>query len=147
MEVNDAAEILLKACHDDMNGRIIFSDFLENQTEGMDSYTSARVRGIYNKALLVLTDEGLCHRISGSDVVEIGQKGIAHKGDYRKHLKKRKTVQILDRARRIAPILSFVIVLVSFIITIMKKNSNTQKARAKAEMVKKDSLKHSKGRR
>jgi hypothetical protein len=44
-------------------------------------------------------------------------------GDYKKFHKKKKTTQVLERLRRIAPIASFIIVLIGFIIGIFKKNS------------------------
>lgn len=148
MEVYQAAEILLKAVHDDMNGSILFSDFLAHQTKGYDDRTSVELQGIYNKALLVLIDEGLCHRGSPADVIELGQKGIACKGNYKKYLKKKNTATFLEKARRIAPILSFVFVVIGFYITyIKKKHINERNMRAKVEQHKKDSILHSRNRK
>lgn len=142
MEVHQAAEILLKAVHDDINGRIYFSDFLTHQTEGYNARASAEIQGVYNKALLILIDAGLCHRGESPDTVELGQKGMETKGNYRKYLKKKNTASFLEKARRIAPILSFIFVLAGFYLTYLKKQSNERKAKAKVVQSKKDSLQH-----
>lgn len=145
MEVYQAAEIILKAVHDDMNGSILFSDFLAHQIQGYDERTSVELQGIYNKALLVLIDEGLCHRGVSPDVIELGQKGIDCKGNYKKHVKKRDTRNFLEKTRRILPIFSFVFVVLGFYITyIKKKNSNERKIKATIEQHRKDSIQHSK---
>lgn len=144
MKVYDAAEILLKAIHDDINGRIIFSDFLDHQTEGYDDRTAAEIMGIYNKALLVLIDEGLCHRGTGADIIELGEKGVECKGDYKKHLKRKNTRNFLEKTRRILPIFSFVFVLIGFYITyIKKKKINARKVEARVIQHKRDSIMHS----
>ncbi len=153
MEVHHAAEIILKAVHDDINGRIVFSDFLNNQTEGLDAHTSVELQGIYNKALLVLMDEGLCHRGVNADIIELGQKGIEYKGNYKKYLKKKKTTLGLEKTRRILPIFTFLLAVIGFYITYMKTTSNSRKAKAKIMQARKDSiqhatsLQHSKGKR
>jgi len=146
MEVNQGAEILLKAVHDDINGTIIFSDFLQHQTEGYDDRTAAEITGIYNKALLVLIDEGLCHRGTNANIIELGQKGIDCKGDFKKYRKKKQTSVFLDKARRIAPILSFIIVLVTFVFGFLKKTNTAKKEKVKTEM-KRDSIMRAKSRR
>lgn len=148
MEVNQAAEIILKAVHDDINGSIAFSDFVAHQIEGYDDRTAVEIQGIYNKALLVLIDEGLCHRGVNPDIIELGQKGIDCKGDYKKHVKKRDTRNFLEKTRRIIPIFSFVFVVLGFYITYIKKKSNDER-KAKATMVqhKKDSVLHSKSKK
>lgn len=148
MDVYQAAEILLKAVHDDINGSISFADFLAHQTKGYNDYTKTELQGIYNKALLVLIDEGLCHRGVNPDTIELGQKGIDSKGDYKKHVKKRNTRNFLERMRRILPIPSFIIVAVGFYITyIKKKDINERNMKAKVEQHRKDSILHSHKRR
>jgi len=148
MEVYEAAEILLKAIHDDINGTIVFSDFLAYQTQGYDARTAVELTGIYNKALLILIDEGLCHRGVGADIIELGQKGLEHKGNYRKYIKQRDTRNLLEKIRRILPIFSFIFVVLGFYITyIKKKNNNEQKIKAKIVEHRKDSISHSRGRR
>lgn len=140
MEVTQAAEIILRAVHDDINGSIIFSDFLAHQTKGYDARTSVEIQGIYNKALLVLLDEGLCHRGVSADIIELGQKGIDCNGNYRRHIKKRDTRNFLERTRRILPIFSFVFVVLGFYITYIKKKNNTERRKATVELHKRDSI-------
>jgi len=147
MQVNEAAEILLKAVHDDINGRIVFSDFLAHQIQGYDDRTSVEIIGLYNKALLVLIDEGLSHRGPGADIIELGQKGIEYKGDYKKYIKKKYTRNFLEKTRRILPIFSFFFVVLGFYFTYMKKTSNERKAKANIAQHRKDSIARSKGRR
>jgi hypothetical protein len=142
MEVYQAAEILLKAVHDDINGRIIFSGFLQHQTQGYDERTKVQLMGIYNKALLLLIDEGLCHRGISADIIELGQKGIDSKGNYKKFVKKKKTRNFLEKTRRILPIISFVLFLIGFYITYLKKTSNARKVKARTAQSKKDSILH-----
>ena len=144
MDVHQAAEILLKSVYEDMNGRISFSDFLAHQTQGYNQATSLEIQGIYNKALFVLIDAGLCHRGTNPDMIELGQKGLEHKGNYKKYLSKKNTAGFLDKARRIAPILSFVFVALGFYFTYLKKQSNERKAKAKITQSRKDSILHSK---
>jgi hypothetical protein len=103
--------------------------------------------GIYNKALLVLIDEGLCHRGVGADIVELGQKGIDCKGDFKKYMKGRNIKNFLEKTRRILPIFSFVFVVLGFYITYIKKTSNERKVKAKVAQTKRDSIIHSRGRR
>jgi len=140
MEVYQAAEIILKAVHDDMNGSIVFSEFLAHQTKGYDARTAVEIQGIYNKALLMLLDEGLCHRGISADIIELGQKGIDCKGNYRKHIKKRDTRNFLEKTRRILPIFSFVFVVLGFYITYIKKKSNNERKRATIEQHRRDSM-------
>jgi len=148
MEVNQAADILLKAVHDDINGSIVFSDFVAHQTQGYNDRTAVELQGIYNKALLVLIDEGLCHRGVNPDVIELGQKGIDCKGDYKRHVKKRDTRNLLEKIRRILPIFSFVFVVVGFYITYIKKKTNDErKIKATMAQHRKDSILHSRGRK
>ena len=148
MEVYQAAEIILKAVHDDMNGSIVFSDFLAHQTQGYTPHTTVELQGIYNKALLVLIDEGLCHRGVSPDIIELGQKGIDSKGNFRKYVKKRDTRNFLEKTRRILPIFSFVFVVAGFYITyIKKKDINERRMKATIEQHKKDSILHSKENR
>lgn len=147
MEVYEAAEILLKAVHDDINGRIVFSEFLAHQTKGYDARTTVELMGIYNKALLVLIDEGLCHRGMSPDIIELGQKGVDSRGNYKKHVRKRNTRNFLEKTRRILPIFSFVFVVLGFYITYIKKTSNARKAKARTSQIRKDSIMHSRGRK
>lgn len=142
MEVYQAAEILLRAIHDDLNGSIVFSDFVAHQVKGYDTRTSVEIQGIYNKALLILIDEGLCHRSGiSADIIELGQKGIDCKGNYKRHVKKRDTRNFLEKTRRILPIFSFVFVVIGFYITYIKKKHNTErKLKATVEQHKKDSI-------
>lgn len=139
MEVTQAAEIILRAVHDDMNGSIVFSDFLAHQTQGYDARTSVEIQGIYHKALLILLDEGLCHRGVLADIIELGQKGIDCKGNYRKHIKKRDTRNFLEKTRRILPIFSFVFVAIGFYITYIKKKNIIERRRATVEKHRRDS--------
>jgi len=147
MEVYQAAEIILKAIHDDINGTIVFSDFVAHQTKGLDDINSAELYGIYNKALLVLIDEGLCNRGTHPNIIELGQKGIDCKGDYRKYIKKRNTRNFLEKTRRILPIPSFIFVVMGFYFTYMKKTSNERKNKANIAQHRKDSILHSRGRK
>lgn len=128
MEVHDAAEILLKAVHNDLHGRLEWSKFIEERTLGLNDSAAAELRGTYSRALIVLIDEGLCHKIADTDIIELAQKGIAAKGDYKKFLRKKNTTVLLEKLRRIAPILSFIVVLISFIITMLKKHNAKQAA-------------------
>jgi hypothetical protein len=147
MEVYEAAEILLKAVHDDINGTIVFSDFVAHQTKGLNEITSAELYGIYNKALLVLLDEGLCHRGHDPDIIELGQKGIESKGDYKKHLKKRNTRNTLEKIRRILPIFTFIFAVIGFYLTYLRKTNNDRKNKASIAQHRKDSILHSKSKR
>lgn len=141
MQVYQAAEIILKAVHDDINGSILFSDFLSHQIQGYDDRTKIELQGIYNKALLILLDEGLCHRGVSADIIELGQKGIDCGGNYKKYIKKRDTRNFLEKTRRILPIFSFVFVAAGFYITyIKKKNNNERKAKATIAQHKRDSI-------
>ena len=127
MDVHDAAEKILKAVHDDLNGRVYWAEFMENQTHGLTDNAVAEIRGIYNKALIILIDENLCRKVA-NNIIELAQKGIDANGDYRKFLKKKNTTTILEKLRRIAPIASFIIVLISFIIGLLKKNADKHAA-------------------
>jgi|GEM_PF-1537321 hypothetical protein len=148
MEVNQAADILLQAVHDDINGSIVFSDFVAHQIKGYDDHTKVDLQGIYKKALLVLIDEGLCHRGMTADVIELGQKGIDCKGDYKRYVKKRNTRNLLEKIRRILPIFSFIFVVLGFYITYIKKKTNDErKIKANMAQHKKDSILHSRGRK
>jgi hypothetical protein len=148
MEVNTAAEIVLRAVHDDINGSIVFSEFVAHQIQGYDSRTTVDLQGIYKKALLVLIDEGLCHRGMTADIIELGQKGIDCDGNYRKYVKKRDARNLLERIRRILPIFTFALAAIGFYITYMKKTSNERQKKAKVEQHKKDSIaQHNRGRR
>jgi len=154
MEVNQAAEIILRAVHDDINGSIIFSDFVAHQIQGYDSRTVVDLQGIYKKALLVLIDEGLCHRGMTADIIELGQKGIDCDGNYLKYVKKRDARNLLEKIRRILPIFTFALAAVGFYITYMKKTSNDRKQKANIAQHRKDSisqhnsnLQHGKGKK
>jgi len=138
MDVHDAAEILLKTIHDDVNGRVVWSKFLDEKSAGYSERGASEIRGAYARALIILTDEKLCHKVPNSDIVEIAQKGISANGDYQKYLKKTKTTIVLEKLRRIAPIASFIIVLISFIITMMKKNAANKAAKAPTTIKAKD---------
>jgi len=144
MEVYQAAEIILRAVHDDMNGSIVFSDFLAHQVKGYDERTSVELQGIYNKALLILIDEGLCHRGTSPDIIELGQKGMDSKGNFRKYVKKRDTRNFLEKTRRILPIFSFFFVVLGFYFTYIKKKDNNERRIKATEQHRKDSVLHSK---
>ena len=75
-----------------------------------------------------MLDEGLCSRLPNSDIVRLAKKGIDAKGDFKKYLKKAKTISFLEKARRIAPIVSMIIVIITFLITFLKKNADNKKA-------------------
>jgi len=134
MDVHDAAERILRAVHDDVNGRIYWSAFMEGQTSGLTDSAAAEIRGIYNKALIILIDEQLCRKVA-NNIIELAQKGIDANGDYRKFVKKKKTTHTLERLRRIAPIASFIIVLISFIINMIIKKTAEKHAAQKAKMI------------
>lgn len=132
MEIHQASEQILKRVHQDLEGKLVWSVFIEEQTTGYNEAMVTELKGIYAKALIILTDEGLCHKVPNTDIVELGQKGIEYKGDYNKFIKKKKTVTTLEKLRRVAPIVSAIIVIISFIITMItrnaKKASETRKA-------------------
>jgi len=137
MEIHDAADIILRTVHADVNGRLVWSKFIDEKSTGFNDDAAAEMRGKYTKALIILIDEGLCHKVADTDTIELATKGIEVKGDYKKFSKKKKTTQVLDRLRRIAPIASFIIVLVTFIIGMMKKNAANHAAqKVKAAQVK-----------
>jgi preprotein translocase subunit SecG len=126
----------------------VFSDFVAHQIKGYDDHTKVDLQGIYKKALLVLIDEGLCHRGMTADVIELGQKGIDCKGDYKRYVKKRNTRNLLEKIRRILPIFSFIFVVLGFYITYIKKKTNDErKIKANMAQHKKDSILHSRGRK
>ncbi len=130
MDIYDASDKILRRVHYDNEGKLVWSDFITEQTTGYNEDKANELKGIYAKALLILTDEGLCRKSPGSDVVELAHKGIECKGDFKKYLRKKKTTVILDRMRRIAPIISAIIVIITFIITMMKKNASKERAAA-----------------
>lgn len=137
MEVYEAAQKVLTAVHYDINGRLTWSKFLEQQTIGYNENAAWEIKGTFNKALIVLIDEDLCRRTADNDVIELTQKGIDAEGDFMRHYKKKNTRVFLEKLRRIAPILSFIIVLISFIIGLLKKNANEKAAlKAKTQQVK-----------
>jgi len=131
MDIHTASEIVLRMVHEDVEGKLVWSEFLKHQTEGYNDRTANEIRGAYAKALIILIDEGLCRKDYNSDIVQLAQKGIEADGNFRKYIKKKKTRNTLEKLRRIAPIVSAIIVIISFIITIMKKNSDNKKAAAK----------------
>jgi len=137
MDVHEAAQKILKAVHSDINGRLYWTSFIEEQTGGRNDSAAAELRGTFNKALIVLIDEGLCRKVA-NNIVELAQKGIDADGDYTRYFKKKKTTIILEKLRRIAPIASFIIILITFIINfIIKKNTEKHAAqKAKAGQVK-----------
>ena len=134
MDVHDAAERILRAVHDDVNGRIYWSAFMESQTSGLTDSAAAEIRGMYNKALIVLIDEQLCRKVA-NNIIELAQKGIDANGDYRRFVKKKKTAHTLERLRRIAPIASFIIVLISFVINFIIKKNKEKRDAPKAKTV------------
>jgi hypothetical protein len=138
MDVHDAAEILLKTIHDDVNGRITWSKLLDEKSDGYEERGASEIRGSYSRALIILTDMELCRKVPNSDIIEIAQKGIDANGDYQKFLKKKKTTVVLEKLRRIAPIASFIIVLISFLITMMKKSAANKAAKAPTTVKAKD---------
>jgi hypothetical protein len=140
MEVREAAQKVLTALHYDINGRLTWSRYLEQQTVGYNDSAAFEIKGTFNKALIVLIDEDLARRTAeNNDIIEITQKGIDAEGDFMRHHKKKSTRVFLEKARRIAPILSFIIVLISFIIGLLKKNaSDKAKLKAKTTQTTKD---------
>ncbi|MGP8217227.1 MAG: hypothetical protein ACLQQ4_16780 [Bacteroidia bacterium] len=132
MDVHGAAEKILKAVHDDLNGRLYWSNFLEEQSAGHSEHEAARLKGTFNKALIILIDENLCRKVA-NNIIELAQKGIEANGDYQKYLKKKKTRTLLEKLRRIAPIASFIIVLISFIINFIIKKTAEKHAAQKAK--------------
>lgn len=131
MDVHDAAEKILQTVHDDINGRLYWSSFVEQQISGLTDAAAAEIRGIYNKALIILTEEQLCRKVT-NNVIELAQKGIDANGDYRRYIKKKKTTHTLERLRRIAPIASFIIVLLTFIINFIIKKTAEKHAAQRA---------------
>lgn len=131
MDIYDASDKILRTVHCDLEGKLVWSNFIKAQTTGYNEDTASELKGIYARALIILIDEGLCRKAQGSDFVELAHKGIEYKGDFKKYLRKRKTTAILDRLRRIAPIVSAIIVIITFVITMIKKNANKEKAAAK----------------
>lgn len=123
MEVHDAAEIVLNEVHKDLHGRLVWSKFVGERSHGLNDTAVAEIHGVYSRALIILIDEGLCHKLPDTDIIELAQKGIAVKGDYKKYLKKKNTTVLLEKLRRIAPILSFIVVLISFIVTMLRKHN------------------------
>jgi len=139
MEVYEAAQKVLVAVHYDINGRLDWSKYLEQQTVGYNENAANEIKGTFNKALIVLIDEDLCRRTADSNIIELTQKGIDAGGDFKKHYKKKSTRVFLEKVRRVAPILSFIIVLISFIIGLLKKNaSDKAKLKAKTTQTTKD---------
>ena len=128
MNVREAAQKVLLAIHYDINGRLVWSKYLEQQCIGFNDDASNEIKGVFNRALIILIDEDLCRRTADSDIIELTQKGIDAEGDFQKHYKKKNTRVFLEKLRRIAPILSFIIVLISFIWGILKKNANNHAA-------------------
>jgi hypothetical protein len=122
MDVHEAAQKVLTAIHYDINGRLVWSKYLAQQTVGFNDDAAYEIKGLFNRALIILIDEDLCRRTADNDIIELTQKGIDANGDYNKHYKKKSTRVFLEKARRVAPILSFIIVLISFIIGLLKKN-------------------------
>jgi hypothetical protein len=132
MDIHDASGIILRMVHEDLEGKLVWSAFIQKQTTGYNDQTANELKGTYYKALIILIDEGLCHKIPNSDIVELAQKGIEAKGDFHKYFKKKKTRNTLEKLRRIAPIVSAIIVIISFIITIVTKNAKKSAAQKAA---------------
>jgi hypothetical protein len=147
MKVYQAAEILLKAVHDDVNASISFSDFVSHQTKGYDDRTMLELQTIYKKALLVLIDEGVCHRGFNADTIELGQKGMDTQGDFKKYLRKRNIRNLLEKIRRILPIPSFIFVVLGFYFTYIKTKKTSDERKARVEQHRKDSILHSRSRK
>ncbi|HXB11147.1 MAG TPA: hypothetical protein VNZ45_04100 [Bacteroidia bacterium] len=130
MDIYEASDKILRRVHYDLEGKLDWPAFIKEQTTGFNDDVANEIRGTYSRALIILTDEGMCRKVPGSDIVELAQKGIEVEGDFKKYLKKKKTTHTLEKLRRIAPIISAIIVIISFIITMMKKNSNKEKVAA-----------------
>jgi len=128
MDIYAASDKILRRVHYDLEGKLVWSSFIAEQTTGYNDDKANELKGIYARALIILIDEGLCRRAPGSDIVELAHKGIEFKGDFKKYLRKKKTTNMLERLRRIAPIISAIIVIITFVITMMKKNANKEKA-------------------
>ena len=124
MDIYEACDKILRRVHYDLEGKLVWSEFIKEQITGYNIDTANEIKGTYTRALIILTDEGMCRRLPNTDIVELAQKGIEVKGDFKKYLKKKKTTHTLEKLRRIAPIVSAIIVIISFIITMMKKNAN-----------------------
>ena len=136
MDIYEASDKILRRVHYDLEGKLNWTDFIKEQTTGFNEDAANEIRGTYSRALIILTDEGMCRKVPNTDIVELAQKGIEVQGDFKKYLKKKKTTHTLERLRRIAPIISAIIVIISFIITMMKKNANKEKAAQKAQTTK-----------
>jgi hypothetical protein len=128
MDIHEASGIILRTVHEDLEGKLYWSAFLQKKTMGYGDQAANEIRGTYSKALIILIDEGLCKKLPGTDIVELGQKGIEANGDFRKYLKKKKTIVTLEKIRRVAPIVSMVIVIISFIITMITRNAKKNAA-------------------
>ena len=128
MDIYEASDKILRRVHYDLEGKLAWSSFVTEQTTGYNEDKANELKGTYARALIILIDEGLCRKAPGSDIVELAHKGIEFKGDFKKYLRKKKTTNTLDKLRRIAPIVSAIIVIITFIITMMKKNANKEKA-------------------
>ncbi|NNM93842.1 MAG: hypothetical protein HKL88_00075 [Bacteroidia bacterium] len=127
MNVYDASGIILRKVHSDLEGKLLWNNFVQEQTRGYNEAAANEIRGVYARALIILIDEGLCRKAPGSDVVELAHKGIEYNGDFKKYLKKKKITVLLEKLRRIAPIVSAIIVIITFIITMIKRNADKQK--------------------
>lgn len=132
MDIKEASGIILKTVHESIEGSIVWSEFLQSRTSGYNEQAATQLKATYSRALIILMDEGLCHKVPNTDIIELGQKGIEYKGDYNKFIKKKKTVTTLEKLRRIAPIVSAIIVIISFIITIITRNAKKASEARKA---------------
>lgn len=130
MDIYDASDKILRRVHYDLEGKLLWSNFIKEETTGYNDEKAYELKGIYARALIILIDEGLCRKTQNGEIVELAHKGIEYKGDFKRYLRKKKTTVLLEKLRRIAPIVSAIIVIITFIITMIKKNATKQKATA-----------------
>lgn len=128
MTIHEASALILKTVHQSVEGSISWSDFLMSRTMGYNEQSAGEVRGTFTRALFILIDEGLCQKAQNSDMVRLTNKGIEYQGDFESYFKKKKTTNTLEKLRRIAPIVSAIIVIISFIITIITRNAKKEAA-------------------
>jgi hypothetical protein len=131
MTIHEASALILKTVHDSVEGSISWADFLRSRTMGYNEQAANEVRGTFTRALFILIDEGLCQKPQNSDSVRLTNKAIEYSGDFETYFKKKKTRVTLEKLRRIAPIISAIIVIISFIITMVTRNAKKNAAQQK----------------
>ena len=147
MDIHEASGIILRTVHEDLEGKILWSDFISKKTVGYNEQAAAELKGVYSRALFILIDEGLCHKEESTGIVRLGHKGIEANGDFRKYFKKKKTTVTLEKLRRILPIVSAIIVILTTIITFLTKNSKKNATNPPAKTTSPAKGKEKEGRR